>query len=574
MIHILTVTNASGQTELISKFENFEMHEELNENFTLSFTSFPHINNPGHDLIDQETIIEYEGYEFRVKQLRKSTYSKQVTAISTYFDMGDERKYDTYGGTHTLDEFMSYVLSGTGWTFVNEDVDQSVLILDFGNDSVKKLIDTLKSAFKCEMKIEPNKVLRFAKKLGPDNDEQYRYGHNIISVHELTDTSNLKTYIEGHGKDGLVVKYTSPAAEAPGIGIRHADPFEDDSIDDPDVMLERLKDELQDSPESTVELDATELQEKEIGERVWLIHEKIGIEYQTRVISKRTRIPKSLSTVTLGNIKPKTLSGMLASQKVEIDNNNKKTKSRFHQTDERITMEVERIDESISQIELTADSIRLSVEDLDDDLRSELSITATQIRSEVTGHVTRLDGLIENANSSITQTANSIRSEVASEITALDGRITTANSSITQLSNRVTTEVYQLDSTMGSLSAQLDVQAGAIISKVEKADYNGTALVSMINQSAGSVSINANAINLNGVTNLNGLAQVSDTLRIGESGGFNQKSLIFNSAARIIGGTGPYNVGLTLYGDPVAISGQLDLSAATVKGLSLTAKFG
>lgn len=127
----------------------------MNGGLTLSFTSYPHPNNPGYDLIQQEGYVEYEGYEFRIKQLRSSTFSKQVTAVSAYFDNSNMRRYDIYGGTHTLDEFVTFVLQGTGWSFINEDVVESKLIPDFGNDNVVKLIDTLKEVFGCEMKIEP-----------------------------------------------------------------------------------------------------------------------------------------------------------------------------------------------------------------------------------------------------------------------------------------------------------------------------------------------------------------------------------------------------------------------------------
>jgi hypothetical protein len=341
---MLVVTSLSGQTEAISKFNSFEMYEETNGAFTLSFVSFTNPNNPGHDLISEESIIEYEGYQFRVKQLRATSIYKNVSAISTYFDNADIWKYDIYGGTHTLDEFLTYVLAGTDWTYINEDINKYVLIPNFGNDNVVKLIDILKSAFECEMKIEPGNILRFANQLGPDNDAQYRYGHNILALSESIDTTKLKTYIEGFGGNGLHITYTSPFASSPGIGIRHAEPIIDDNYHSAYLLQQRIKSELHDYPDSTIELDAVELQDKEIGERVWLIHEKMGIEYQTRVMAKRTKIPKNLSSVVLGNRKPTTVGDLLSSQKVEIDQSRQEYRSKIKQTNDNITLEVSRLD--------------------------------------------------------------------------------------------------------------------------------------------------------------------------------------------------------------------------------------
>lgn len=488
---MLTVKNLAGQTEAINQYNGFEINEELNGSLTLSVISFFHADNPGHDLIEQESIVEYEGYEFRVKQLKTNSISKQISAISTYYDNADKRKYDIYGGTHTLDEFLTYVLAGTGWTFINEDVNQAVFIPDFGNDNVIKLVDILKASFECEMKIEPNKVVRFSTQLGPDNDAQYRYGHNIRALSENIDTTKLKTYIEGFGADDLHVSYTSPNESV--FGRRDAEPVYDDRFSIADSLLERMKQDLIDYPETSIELDAIELQDKEIGERVWLIHEKLGIEYQTRIMAKRTRIPKTLSSVVLGNRLPQNLSNYLTSQKVEIDRNKKETRSKFEQTNEYITLEVERVDESIATLTLEADEIQLNV-------------------------------------------------------TAIDGRLGTAESNIS-------------------------VQAGQISQRVSYTDYNGYTVASMLNQTAFSIELNAQMIDLLGITN------VSSALFVGTQGSMEEKGIYFRDNASIYSpnGTGEFHIenlgGYTylynsiIFGTPSGTGATVDFSQASVIGL-------
>lgn len=380
---MLTATK-NGITEPITKFNNYEQVEEVNGAFTLSFTSFFNADNHGHDLIENESIVEDNGYTFRVKQSKKTGNYKNVTAISTYFDNIGKRKYDTYGGTHTFNDFMTWVLSGTGWTFTNVDITDSYFIPNFGSGNVVELVQTLLAVFNAQMKIGQNNTLIFAKQIGADNDAQYRYGFNVTEIYENTDTSNLRTVIKGFGANGLEVTYTSPNAAT--FGNIEAEPITDDRFTDANSLTERIKQELIDYPETSIELNAIELEGKELGERVWLIHERLGVEFQTQVLAIKRRIPATLSTVVIGNRLPRTLSDALISQRVEIDQNKKQTQSRFEQTNDRITLEVERIDDSIATIELQADNIELSVQSIDGRLgtaESNISIQAGQITQKV-----------------------------------------------------------------------------------------------------------------------------------------------------------------------------------------------
>lgn len=578
---MLIITDLQGNSEPISDYTSLEINEEVNGDFSLSCI-FPNSTNNQHaySLITEESIIEYEGHEFRIKKKIGERLRRGVVAPHVFFDLIDHQVYDIQGGTKYPNDIFGYILADTGWTFDVVDSIDPQLLFNFGEDNALSLVRKACKAFDCEVKIEPNKHLKIYKQIGKNEDYQFRYKHNIKAIKENVDTSKLATVIRGYGANGLIVTYTSDNASV--FGERHAEPIRDDSISEIPTMTERLKRELVDTPETNIELDAVLFGDVGLGDKVWLIHEPLGIEYQTRVIAKKVNPENpSVDTVTLGNRK-QTISDLLTETKIEINENNKETRSKIEQTNERITLEVERVDESISQLELTADEIKLSVEDLDDDLRSELSITATQIRSEVSGQVERLDGLVEDANSSITQTANSIRSEVNSEITRVDGRVTSANSSITQLSNRITAEVNEVNSDIGSLSSQLSIQAGQISSKVEKTDYNGNTIASMINQSASSVSISASAINLNGITN------VSDTLQLGSSstsGG--TKMLVFKGGARI---SSTYSDDLRISAGSVSIPdgnvsignsystttfyGNVNFNSANINGLNLTAKFG
>lgn len=501
---MLVATDLSGNSEIINHFNNFEMYEELNGAFTLVFTSHNHPENPGHGLIVQEGFVEYDGYKFRIKQLRKQTNSIQVSCISSYYDNADIYKYDIYGGTRTLSEFLTYVLSNTGWTWThsNIDINESKLIPNFGQANVIQLMEILKLIFEFEIGIGRNNQITVSKQLGPDNDDQYRYGYNMVALTESIDTTKLKTHIEGFGANGLHVVYTSPYSNNPGIGVRHAEPVYDDNYTDSNKLLDYIKTQLHDHPDSVIELDDPTIVGKELGERVWVIHERMGIEYQSRVVSRRVKIPASLSSVVLGTYVPqsRSITNELVSQRVDIDRNNTITRSRFEQTNDKIDLEVTRLDgadstlqssisiqagritqevtdrtgaDSVLQSNITIQAGRITQEvtdrtSADATLQSNLTIQADRITTEVTNRQNGDTNTYNNSRSYTEQTATSIRSEVSTQVSRLDGRVDASDSLISQ-------------------------NASEILLRVRR-----DGVISSINQTAESIRISASKINLVG----------------------------------------------------------------------------
>lgn len=481
---MLIATDLSGDSEIINKFNNFEMYEELNGSFTLTFTSYPHVDNPGHDLIVHEGFIEYDGYRFRVKQLRRHTNSIQVSCLSEYYDNADVFKYDTYGGSHTLGEFLNYILSDTGWTWVSENIDANhyEFIPNFGQNNVIRLMEWLKEIFGFEIRIDRGKQITVSSMIGPDNDFQYRYGHNMMALTETIDTTKLKTYIEGFGANGVHVTYTSPYASSPGIGIRHSEPIYDDSYTDSNALLEYIKNSIQDYPDAVIELDDATLMDKTVGERVWLIHERVGIAYQTRVVARRVKIPNSLSSVTLGTYQPRlrSVSSELASQKLAMDRNNSRMRSKFDQTNELISLEVSRLDsidsQTIANLSIQADRITQEVanrQNGDNYSISRIEQTASSIRSEVSSDVTRLDGRVDSAHSLISQQANEILMRVTK-----DGVI----SSINQTAESVRIEASKINLVGAVTFSDLDYNVNSKFTKISSNGiYTGTINADQIN---------------------------------------------------------------------------------------------
>jgi phage minor structural protein len=383
---MLVVTSLQGQTEPLPDINGVEDMEQVNGEYSLSFVCFNTENNRyAYPLVQEEATVELDGHEFRIKQMTEVRDRKEVHAQHIFFDLVDHYQEGTFGGTHTVDEFFSYALNGTGWTFENVDVTESAFIPNFGEGNVVALIRQICDAFGCEVQIMPGRHLRFMKQIGTDKDEQFRYKHNIKTIKKSVDTTKLATAIKGYGANGLVVEYHSPNEVI--YGTRWAEPIKDERYTIAESLLERLKQELVDVPEVTIELELSQLGfDVGLGDRVWVIYEPLGIDFQTRVMEiKRYPFTKRSPVVTLSN-KKRVFTDILTETKVDIEQNKKETRSRIEQTNERITMEVERIDESIATLQIEADNIQLSVQSLDsrlDNAESQLSIQAGQIATKV-----------------------------------------------------------------------------------------------------------------------------------------------------------------------------------------------
>lgn len=496
-----------NESEPLINLNGFEMNQEVNGDFGISFTSINNDKNAGYKILQEESIITIDDYEFRVKQVKESRYGKQVVALSTFFDLIDKRKDEIYGGTRTFNEFLNFIFAGSGWT-TGTDFNESRLVPNFGENNLVALTQQLCQVFECEFEIHKNNHIRFAKKIGGDNDAQYRYGHNVKALSKNVDTTKLKTFIKGYGGiteggDQLFVSYQSPNASNPQIGIREADPVHDDRFTNGDSFVEHLKSILIDEPEVTFELDSIELTDKELGERVWLIYEPLNMEFETRILSQtKSIINGKLITikVVLGNRVPKTTTDILISQKVEIDENKKITRSKFEQTNDRITLEVEEIGVTTGKLEVRADKVEARVATNEKDIAS-LEITAKEIKAEVKDNKENISSLTIQAG------------KIESRVSGLDNRMGQAESSITQTNNRITIET------------------------------RGDNLISSINVAPGNVSIDADKINLNGAVIANGTitgsssisiatdATVGNNLYLGQSGGY--KSVNFGSGSNI-----------------------------------------
>jgi phage minor structural protein len=319
----LLITNLSGQTEYLTDYQIKERKRVVNGDYSLPFVVFKTDKNKhSFDLVQEESIVEYDGQKYRIKKMREyvkgNTPVKDITQCShVFFDIIDKHQYETISGTKNMVQVLTHVFSVTDWTWINHGAFNSVEFDNFGDSTALDLFKTILERYGAEFEITGEKEITLKNQIGSPQDAQFRYRHNIKTLYKDIDSSNVSTYIKGFGKD-ITAEYTSPNASV--YGIRHAPPVRDERFTTLPGLQEHLQKVLIDTPDIVIEIDVVELKKQGIpiheyglGDTIYLIHEDLGIDATVRIL-EYTDYPESYKSpkVVLANFK-KTLSKVLTS---------------------------------------------------------------------------------------------------------------------------------------------------------------------------------------------------------------------------------------------------------------------
>lgn len=281
---------------------------ELNGNQSVDLTIYAtDVNN---DFIDDITemweLIDFENVVHKIIYLRKKGEGKRlaidVKAIPLFFDaMDTDRIYEEYNEHMTAQVAFARIFEDTGFEFVLMGQFDAVQWEGFGGGESR--LETFKRAierYKCEFRINGNTVY-LESQIGRDTEFQYRYRLNASNIVKEMDASAMWTYGKGYGdyddddEEGgwenakLVREYESPLAKI--IGVRHAPPIKDGRIKDVSTMDRALKELVEESLKISVSADIHDLRKQgyplaqpELGDRVFLIDERIALDEEVRVV--------------------------------------------------------------------------------------------------------------------------------------------------------------------------------------------------------------------------------------------------------------------------------------------------
>jgi phage minor structural protein len=319
----LIITSLGGESEVLTDYQIKERKKVVNGDISLPFFVVQtERNRHSFPLVQEESIVEYDGQKYRIKKMREymkgNTSVKDISKCShVFFDIIDNHQYETLSGTLNMTQVLNHVFSVTDWTWVNQGAFVGVEFDKFGDGNALELFRTILDRFGAEFEITGEKEITIKNQIGTLKDAQFRYRHNIKTLYKDIDSSNVSTYIKGFGKD-ITAEYTSLNSSV--YGIRHAPPVRDDKFTTVGALQEHLQKVLIDTPNIVIEVDIFELKNQGIpvhdfglGDTIYLIHEDLGIDSTVRIL-EYTDYPESFKspTVVLANFKP-TLTKVLGS---------------------------------------------------------------------------------------------------------------------------------------------------------------------------------------------------------------------------------------------------------------------
>jgi hypothetical protein len=285
---------------------------EVNGNQILSATiEFNDVNKAFiRNIAELWRIVDHDDVEHVIKYCRRrgvgDKMAVDIKGVPVFFDrLDNDRIYERIDKHMTANEAFTRIFENTGFTFVLVDSFAAVDWEGFGDGETK--LESFKRAlerYKAEFEIRGNTV--YLKKLiGRDTDFMYRYRLNASNIVQEIDADEYWTFARGFGDYGdgeggedwrdakLIREYTSPLANIPGIGVRHAPPIKNGNIKDPAFMDAQLKTLVDESLKISVSATIHDLRKQgypyaqsQLGDRVFLIDERIGLNEEVRVVAQ------------------------------------------------------------------------------------------------------------------------------------------------------------------------------------------------------------------------------------------------------------------------------------------------
>ena len=281
-------------------------------------------------------VILFENKEYRIISSKQQGYGDKykisVTAVLYILDyLNTHRVYERIDASLTTKEAFDIVFNDTPYTYVTVDTAYSERFEGIGEGETKlEIFKTFIDRYGYEMKIV-DKVVYLYNQIGNDANFEYRHKVNTQDIEKEVDASEMYTYMRGYGdyreeggeeetttetinsettsgyqktsvkviendneedvtkKAKLKREYTSPLTAI--IGIREGPPIMNANITKQDTMDKKLREAVESSVNISFTADIYDMsrhgyrfQHAELGDRVFLVDERIGLDTEIRVV--------------------------------------------------------------------------------------------------------------------------------------------------------------------------------------------------------------------------------------------------------------------------------------------------
>lgn len=298
----------TGIVEPITDFTEFKFRESTEGEKSLSFYVYKTENNkPIFDLIKNKEKIEFDGNKYVIDICDRdpigTTVEKYIEARHEMFDrLNGTFIEEQYTGYLRIERALEIALEGSGLTF---EVIGNFTSREFENFGRAKGLELFKQVIKrwgVEYRVQGTHLI-IAQAIGNVTDAQFRHGHNLKSISEHIDTTNLETFIKGFSYDEetdellAYAEYESPYShlykdENGNKRLIHAEYVYDNRFRDNESLKEHIKSILKDTPDYHLQITYEELKKNgfklhhyQLGDYVWCIYEPLDLDLQVRIIS-------------------------------------------------------------------------------------------------------------------------------------------------------------------------------------------------------------------------------------------------------------------------------------------------
>ncbi|MEX6082704.1 phage tail protein [Staphylococcus saprophyticus] len=253
-------------------------------------------------------IILFEGKEYRVISSKQTgfgnKYQISVTAILYMLDwLNTSRIYKRIDESLTVTEAFNIVFDDTPFTYSIVESAPSNRFEGIGEGETRlEIFKTFIERYGYEFLIVGNTVY-LHNQIGNDANFEYRYKVNAQDISKEVDASEMWTHAKGYGnysdddentdvidKAKLKREYTSPLEKVIGMR-REAPPIRDGRITNQSTMDANLKKTVDESIQISFTADIYDMsqqgydyQHAVLGDRVFLVDERIGLDTEIRVV--------------------------------------------------------------------------------------------------------------------------------------------------------------------------------------------------------------------------------------------------------------------------------------------------
>lgn len=258
-----------------------------------------------HDDLKMWTIV-FENKEYVIISSKMSgkgsKYMISVTGILYVLDwLNSNRIYQRIDASLTTTEAFNLVFDNSPFTYITVNSAPSERFEGLGDGETRlEVFKTLIDRYGYEMNIVGN-VVYLQSQVGNDTNFEYRYKVNASNITKETNAADLWTYVKGYAdyddneedaesKAKIKREYVSPLESIIG-SRRHAPPVKDGRVKYNSVLDKKMKEVVDNSVQISFSADINDMsqhgydyQHAVVGDRVFLVDERIGLNTEIRVV--------------------------------------------------------------------------------------------------------------------------------------------------------------------------------------------------------------------------------------------------------------------------------------------------